>query len=96
MSEKEIKKELKKAKKEAKEIIDNNDSFIVLTQDGTMGCTTLAEMCMILILGLRSLKGDLITKTLMQEICNLIMTDDMDEYLEKEGKKFIEELEKNK
>lgn len=96
MKEKEIKKELKKAKEKAKEIINNTNSFIVLTQDDAMGCSSLPEMCMMLVLGLRNFKRDLMTKTLMQEVCNLIMADDMDEYLEKEGKKLIEELEKNK
>lgn len=96
MNEKEIKKELKNAKEKAKEIINNNDSFIVLTQDNAMGCACLPELCMMLVLGLRNFKRDIMTKTLMQEVCNLIMADDMDEYLEKEGKKFIEELEKNK
>lgn len=96
MNEKEIKKELKKAKEKAKELISNNDSFIVLTQDDAVGCSSLPEMCVMLILGLRSFKRDLMTNTLMQEICNLVMADNMDEYLEKEGKKVIEELEKNK
>ena len=96
MNEKEIKKELKKAKEKAKEVIDNNDNFIVLTQDNAMGCASLPDMCMMLVLGLRNLKKDVMTKTLMQEVCNLIMADNMYEYLEKEGKKFIEELEKNK
>ena len=96
MKEKEIKKELKKSKEKAKEIINNTNSFIVLTQDDAMSCSSLPEMCMMLVLGLRNFKRDLMTKTLMQEVCNLIMADDMDEYLEKEGKKLIEELEKNK
>lgn len=96
MNEKEIKKELRKAKEKAKEIINNNDSFIVLTQDDAMGCASLPEIFMMLVLGLRNFKRDVMTKTLMQEVCNLIMADDMDEYLEKEGKKLIEELEKNK
>lgn len=96
MNEKEIKKELRKAKEKAKEIINNNDSFIVLTQDDAMGCASLPEICMMLVLGLRNFKRDVMTKTLMQEVCNLIMAEDMDEYLEKEGKKLIEELEKNK
>lgn len=96
MNEKEIKKELRKAKEKAKENINNNDSFIVLTQDDAMGCASLPEICMMLVLGLRNFKRDVMTKTLMQEVCNLIMAEDMDEYLEKEGKKLIEELEKNK
>ena len=95
MNEKEIKKELKKAKEKSKELIDNNDSFIVLTQDDAMGCSSLAEICLMLILGLRNFKRDLMTNTIMQEVCNLIMADDIDEYIEKEGKKLIEELEKN-
>lgn len=96
MNEKEIKKELKKAKEKAKEIINDNDSFIVITQNDAMGCSSLPELCMILVLGLRNFKKDVMGNTLMQEVCNLIMCDDMDKYLETNGKKLIEELEKNK
>lgn len=96
MKEKEIKKELKKAKEKAKELVSNSDSFIVLTQDDAMGCSSLPELCMMLVLGLRNFKRDVMGNTLMQEVCNLIMCDNMDKYLETNGKKFIEELEKNK
>jgi hypothetical protein len=90
------KKELKKAKKNAKELIKNNDNFIVLTQDDIIGCSSLSEIWLMLVVGLRNIKRDLMTKTLMQEMCNLVMCDNMDEYLEKNGKKITEELEKTK
>lgn len=89
-------KELKKAKKNAKELIKNNDNFIVLTQDDIIGCSSLSEIWLMLVVGLRNIKRDLMTKTLMQEMCNLVMCDNMDEYLGKNGKKITEELEKNK
>lgn len=96
MDKKELEKELKKAKEKAKEIINNNDSFIVLTQDDAMGCSSLPEMCMILTLGLRNFKRDIMGNKLMQEVCNLIMCDDMDKYLDTNGKEITKELEKNK
>ena len=96
MNEKETKKELKRAKEKAKEFIKNSDSFIVLTQDDAMGCSSLPELCMMLISGLRNFKRDVMGNKLMQEVCNLIMCDNIDKYLETNGKKFIEELEKSK
>lgn len=96
MNEKELKKEMKKAKEKAKKIIENNDKFIVFAEDDALGCSTLPEMCMILVLGLRNIKRDIMGDKLMQEVCNLIMCEDMDKYLNTNGKKIIEELEKNK
>lgn len=96
MNKKELNEKLLEAKEKAKEIINDNDSFIVLTQDNAMGCSSLPEMCMMLVLGLRNFKRDVMGDKLMQDVCNLIMADDMDKYLETNGKKFIEELEKNK
>ena len=96
MNENELKKELKKAKDKAKELIENNDKFVIFTEDDTLGCSTLPEMCMMLVLGLRTIKKDIMGNKLMQEVCNLIMCDDIDKYLDTDGKKFIEELEKNK
>lgn len=96
MNEKEIKKEMKKAKDKAKKIIESNDKFIIFTEDDALGCSSLPEMCMMIVLGLRNIKRDIMGNKLMQEVCNLVMCDNIDKYLETNGKKFIEELEKSK
>ena len=81
MNEKETKKELKQQKKLAKKLIKSNDNFIIFTEDDGIGCGSPLKLCTMLILGLRAMKGEVIKKSLMQEICEAVMADNVKDYL---------------
>lgn len=81
MDEKELKKQQKQNKKLAKRLIDKSDNFILFTEDDSIGSASVGKICEMLILGLRSMKGEVITNTLMQEICDVVMADNIKDYL---------------
>jgi hypothetical protein len=81
MNEKELKNQKKQNKKFAKRLIDKSDNFILFTEDDSIGGASVGKICEMLILGLRAMKGEVITKTLMQEICDVVMADNIEDYL---------------
>lgn len=81
MNEKETKKELKQQKKLAKRLIDKSDNFMLFTEDDSIGSASVGKICEMLILGLRAMKGDIIEEKLLQEVCDVIMADDIKDCL---------------
>lgn len=86
MNEKELKKAKKQNKKFAKRLIDKSDNFILFTDDDSIGSASVGKICEMLILGLRAMKGDIIEEKLLQEVCDVVMCENVKDL----------EMEKNK
>lgn len=93
MNKKELEKEIKRQKEKTKKIINDSYRFIVFTDNDTIGCAEVPELCSMLSLGLRNLVGDVIPKQVMKSIFDLVLAEDMYKHVEERIKELDKESE---
>ena len=93
MNKKELEKEIKRQKEKTKKVIDECDRFIVFTDNDTIGCAEISELCTMLSLGLRNLLKDVVPKPIMKNIFDLVLADDMYKHMEERIKELDKESE---
>lgn len=94
MEKKEVEKEIKRQKERTKKAINNCERFIVFTDNETIGCAGVSDLCTMLSIGLRNLIKDIVPKPIMESIFDLVLADDIDKHMEEKIKELNKKINK--
>lgn len=94
MEKENLEKRILKQKETAKEVIDECESFILMTKEDMVGCASILETCHIMYSSLRTMiQEGVIPKFLLEDMFGFVMADDVDKYMEERIKEMNKESE---
>lgn len=94
MEKENLEKKILKQKETAKELIDECESFILLTGKDMVGCASMLDTCHIMYSSLRTMiQEGLIPKSLLDDMFDFVKADDVNKYMEERIKEINKEME---
>ena len=94
MEKEDLEKRILEQKETAKKIIDECESFILLTEEDMVGCASMLDTCQIMFKSLRTMiQEDVIPKCLLDDMFNFVKADDVNKYMEERIKEMNKEME---
>ena len=94
MEKEDLEKRILKQKETAKKIIDDSESFILLTDEDMIGCASMLDTCQIMYSSLRTMiQEGMFPKRLLDDFYGFVKADDVNKYMEERIKELTKESE---